>query len=147
MKCILFFSLFIFVSCADTATQDELAKVKSELETAKTKISELESNIEPEGDLVHVVFFKVKPDADEAALVTEIKKLEGIKEVMDLEVGPFEDLEDARALSEYSVMMEISFADEAAYQTYQKHPIHLTLKENVKAFLAGPPATYDFVKK
>lgn len=147
MKYFLFFSLFILVSCTDTATQDELSKVKSELATAKAKISELESSIEPEGDLVHVVFFKVKSDADEAALVAEIKKLEEIEEVMDLEVGPFEDLQDTRALSEYSVMMEMSFADEAAYQTYQKHPIHLKLKENAKPFLAGPPATYDFVKK
>ena len=147
MKYLSFFFILIIASCSDSAVQEELSKIQSELDAAKTTISELKEAIEPEGDLVHLVFFKVKANADQAAFIAEIKKLEDIEEVMDLEVGPFEDLGDARALSDYSLMMQMSFADSTAYQNYQKHPIHLALKDNTKQYMAGPPATYDFVKK
>ena len=147
MKYLLFFPILIFASCSDSAIKKELSKAKNELDAAKKTIENLKAQIEPEGNLVHVVFLKVKPNADQSALIAEIKKLKNIDEVMDLEFGPFENLGDARALSEYSMMMQMSFADSAAYQNYQKHPIHLALRENTKQFLAGPPATYDFIKK
>ena len=147
MRHFLLFSLLLFFACADTQVQTELSIVKQQLATANEKINQLQAQIEPEGELVHLVLFKVKPDADQAALVAEVKKLEGIQEVMDLEIGPFEDLGDARALSDYTMLMQMSFADKAAYENYQKHPIHLALKENTGQFMAGPPATYDFVKK
>ena len=73
--------------------------------------------------------------------------MEAIKEVMDFEVGPFENLGDSRALSNYSILMQMSFATIAAYKRYQEHPLHSALKENTSPFLAGPPATYDFRKK
>lgn len=138
---LLFIFLFIMVSCSNSKVQEELAAVKKAL-------AELEAK-EPteEGALVHIVFFKVKPDADRDAFIQEIKKLEAIKEVKELEVGPFEDLGDSRALSDYGVIMQMSFTDSIAYQQYQKHPIHLALKDNTAVFLAGPPATYDFLKK
>lgn len=147
MKYLFIFPLLIFVSCSDSSLQKQLESTQNELQAAQATIENLQEQIEPEGDLVHVVFFKLKPDADQAVLLAEVKKMEGIKEIMDLEIGPFENLGDARALSEYSMMMQMSFADAAAYQTYQKHPLHLALKENVKPLMAGPPATYDFIKK
>ncbi len=147
MRYLIIICLFLCTSCANNALQEEVATLKNNLQVAQEKITNLESQIEPEGELVHLVFFKVKPDADQAALVAEVKKLESIKEVMDLEIGPFEDLGDIRALSDYTMLMQMSFADKAAYERYQKHPIHLALKDNTGAFMAGPPATYDFVKK
>ena len=117
--------------------------VRQQLVRANKKIKQLEI----EGKLVHLVFFKVKSDTDQVALIAEIKSLENIKEVMDLEIGPFEDLGDARALSEYTILLQMNFADKAAYQVYQKHPIHLALQRNIGQFMAGPPATYDFRKK
>ena len=66
---------------------------------------------------------------------------------MDLEVGPFEELGDTRALSQYGLFMQMSFANKAAYEVYQKHPTHLALRENTGQFMAGPPVTYDFMKK
>jgi len=91
--------------------------------------------------------FRLKPDADQAKLVEEVNKLESIEGLMDLQVGPFKELGDKRALSEYSMMMEMSFEDETAYQKYQAHPLHLALKENTKSLMAGPPATYDYLKQ
>jgi len=147
MKYVLIICLLTCLSCTNTSVQQELKIVKQELATAQEKINNLEAQIEPEGELVHLVLFKVKSDADQTVLVSEVKKLETIEEVMDLEIGPFEDLGDERALSDYSMLMQMSFANKATYETYQKHPIHLALKEKLGQFMAGPPITYDYMKK
>ncbi len=97
--------------------------------------------------MVHLIFFKLKPEADIAFLAKEIQKLENIDVVKDLQHGAFEDLGDKRALSEYQYFMEMSFVDKAAYKLYQKHPLHLKLKEKAKPMLAGPPAAYDYMKE
>lgn len=147
MKYTLFLCILLLTSCSDAAIQQELEAVKADLATAQSSITSLRNQIEPEGNLVHIVLFKLKPDVNQAAILAEAKKLENIKEVMDLEIGPFENLGDARALLEYTMVMQMSFADATSYQIYQQHPIHLALKENVKQYLSGPPATYDFMKK
>ncbi len=146
-KPIFIFYLILLTACSNNTLQEEVATLKNNLQDAQEKISSLESQIEEEGALVHLVLFKVKPDADQAALVAEVKKLEAISEVMDLEIGPFEDLGDARALSDYTMLMQMSFANKAAYERYQIHPTHLALKENLGLYMAGPPATYDFMKQ
>lgn len=146
MKKLLLLSLLAVSACSDPALQQELDTVRSALDAARATIAELEAAEETEASLVHIVFFKVKPEADLSAFIAEIKKLEAIEVVQELEVGPREDVGDARALSDYGVIMEISFADMAAYEQYQQHPIHLALKDNTMDFLAGPPATYDFIK-
>lgn len=139
--------LLCLIGCSNSDNQKALKQMKEELSLAKSTIERLNSQIEPEGDLVHVVFFKTKPEADIVALGKEIEKLKAIEVIKDLQYGAFENLEDQRALSDYSMMLEMSFDNKVDYQTYQKHPIHLQLKENAKAFLAGPPATYDYMKK
>ncbi len=145
---ILFFLLgMTLVACTNSSLQSELETVQNELTTARETIAELSAPANETGELVHIVLFKVKPDADQAAFIAEIKKLAEIETVRKLEVGPYEDMGDARALSDYGVIMEMTFADKAAYESYQKHPIHLALKDNTMSFLAGPPATYDFVTK
>jgi len=144
--------LIIISSCTSSTLQTELDKVQAALVTTKADLAKAQTvvnNLEKEasGQLVHLVFFKVKTDADLSELVKEVKQLQAIEEVLDLEVGPFEDLGDTRALTEYSMLMQMSFVDKVAYETYQKHPIHLALKEKLGAFLVAPPATYDFIKK
>ena len=94
--------------------------------------------------LVHVVWFKMKEDADRDAFVTELQKLEGIEEVNDLEVGRFQDLGDARAMSDLDMVMQMGFRSEDEYRTYQDHPIHVQLKSSVGAYISGPPVTYDY---
>lgn len=148
MKYQLIGSLFLLMACNNnTAIQAALTKAQADLEKANHTITTLEAQIEPEGDLVHLVFLNTKPDIDQAALIAAIKKLGDIQEVMELEVGPFEELNDARALSDYELVIQLSLADKTAYDNYQKHPIHIALKENLGPYLAGPPATYDFRKQ
>ncbi len=93
--------------------------------------------------LVHTVYFDVQPE-DSEALIQACKKMEDIAEVHYLMVGAFKDLGDKRALSKYDVVMQMQFADEDAYRSYQAHPLHLSLKEKVKDLISGPPATHDF---
>jgi hypothetical protein len=145
MKYLIFSSLFVVASCTNSALQKELEQAQNELKAAQETILQLEQASNTSGQLVHIVLFKLKSDADETAMLTEINKLEAIGDILELEAGIFENLGDPRALSEYTVIMEMSFADSVAYQKYQQHPIHLALKENVQPYLAGPPATYDFV--
>ena len=100
--------------------------------------------------IIHTVYFKVKKNLSESDLntfVSEVKKLGQIEVVKDLEVGTFLDVGDTRALSEYGIVMQIGFANEADMAKYQEHPIHLGLKDKLGQWLAGPPAVHDFKVK
>jgi len=127
------------------AAKNALATAEVALKKANKKIATLkQADI---GKLVHVVFFKVKSDTDAEAVIAAIKKLQEIPEVQDLEVGTFEDMGDSRSLSDYNLVMEMTFDDKATYDKYQQHPIHLELKDGIGSFLAAPPATYDFIER
>lgn len=141
----LLFSLFLLASCSNRALQERLTNTQRQLEHTQSKLNKFELN--GTGELIHVVYFKLKKDADVDALIAEIQKLESIEGVDNLEVGLFEDLGDTRALAEYGLVMQMDFKDKDAYKAYQAHPRHLALKENAKQYLAGPPATYDFIKR
>ncbi|NRB49484.1 MAG: Dabb family protein [Saprospiraceae bacterium] len=140
-------SLLLLCSCSNTALEEELATSKEKIVALESELKNLKAEEDKVAPLVHIVLFNLKEDADQAALVAEIKKLEAIEEVQDLEVGPFENLGDDRALSDYELIMQMSFVDNEAYQAYQTHPVHLALKEAAKTYLGGPPATYDFIKE
>lgn len=138
-----FFPLLLLFSCKNSqleATQAELALVHQQFQ-------DLQAHIAQEGPLVHLVFFQLKANTDQAAFIQQVKTLAEIPTVLDLEVGPFKDLGDKRAMKEFGLLMTMSFKDSTAYKEYQVHPLHLALKEYAKANLAGPPVTYDFVKK
>ena len=94
--------------------------------------------------LRHLVLFKAKSEDDAQKLVSELSALGKIDEVKSIEVGRFLDLEDARALSDYQVILNVTFENKAEYATYQSHDIHLAVKENVKKHLSGPPVSYDY---
>ena len=131
----------------NAAVEEELAATKEKLTALEAELTSLKAEERKDAPLVHIVLFNLKEDADQAALIAEIKKLEGIEQVQELEVGPFENLEDDRALSEYELIMQMSFVNNEAYQAYQQHPVHLALKEAATAYMGGPPATYDFIKE
>ncbi|MEM9822283.1 MAG: Dabb family protein [Bacteroidota bacterium] len=146
-KMVYLLPLLFSLACSNTNVQEELEQAYKDLAAARATNEYLKAQMEPEGELVHVVFFKLKTDNDPASHIAAIKKLEAIEVVNDLQVGSFKDLDDARALSTYDLMMEMSFATVEDYQTYQAHPIHLALKEMAKSVLAAPPATYDYLKR
>ena len=154
---VLLFSILLLIGCSDNNLKEELINTKEELANLKEEYKDVQSQLgsvssdlhsnQQEFPLVHVVYFKLKPNADQDALIEEINKLRGIEELHDLEIGIFENLEDQRALSDYQLMMSMAFKNEEDYKSYQAHKLHLGLKEKVGAYLAGPPATYDYLVK
>jgi len=148
---ILFLFFILQIACRqspDTSTVDQLkadlATAKAQAEQSAAKLANLQSV--RDYPLVHVVYFDLKEGADATKFVKEIRKLEGIEVLKDLQVGHFADLKDPRALSQFELVMQMGFADQTAYQAYQTHPLHLALKESAKGYLAGPPVTYDYEK-
>ena len=138
------FSILVFMSCSNSALEQELTDVKTKLAEAEEALASQSSD--ENYPLVHVVYFKLKPKADQAFVISEIEKLKGIEVLHDLEIGTFKDLEDKRALSDYQLMMSMAFKDKADYATYQSHELHLALKEAIGQYFAGPPAVYDYTK-
>ena len=137
------FCFFSFLGCRQNSNP-EIEKLKSQLESASAEIQKLKTETADKKQLVHIVWFKMKPEADKSELIAEIKKLEAIEVLNDLEVGKFQDLGDARAMSNLDLVMQMSFDSETDYKTYQAHPIHLDLKKAAGGYIAAPPVTYDF---
>ncbi|MGB1241059.1 MAG: Dabb family protein [Chitinophagales bacterium] len=155
---ILTFVIFtsFFISCQQApnpSIQVDLDKLRAELQQKDAQLTALQQKlkeVEPteENLLVHLVFFKVKDDIsakDKTKLMQTLEGLAVIEEVKNLEVGNFEDLGDKRALSDYDVVMQMEFSSAADYKEYQEDERHLKAKGVLKSFLAGPPASYDFV--
>jgi len=114
MRFFTFCFLLFLSSCASTALQSELTTAKSNLAKAEATLKMAQqtiSNLQKEktGRLVHLVFFKLKSEQDAPTMIAEIKKLKAIPVVQDFEVGAFEDLGDARALSDYDIVLELVF--------------------------------------
>ncbi|MFK7905054.1 MAG: Dabb family protein [Chitinophagales bacterium] len=153
------FPLFIFASLFTSCQQspnvqahldeleEEVQRKGVQMAALQKKIDEL-NFIEEKGSLVHMVFFKVKDDIsteDKAKLMWVLEGLDDIEEVKNFEVGNFEDLGDERALSDYDVVIQMEFLNAAEYKKYQEDERHIKAKGELKPFLAGPPASYDFV--
>ena len=143
----LLFSVLLLASCSNSALEKELAETKEKLAQTEASLATDKDDNDDENTLVHVVYFKLKPDADQVKLIEEINKLKDIEVLNDLEIGLFEDLGDQRALSDYQLMMSMEFENEEDYKIYQAHELHLGLKEVVGEYLAGPPATYDYMEQ
>ena len=92
MKYLLLSLFFVLASCTNSALQQELEQTQAELKAAQDVISDLEQENNTSGQLVHIVLFKLKPDADKIAMIAEINKLEAIDDILELEAGVFEDL-------------------------------------------------------
>ncbi len=151
----LFIFSSLFTSCQQAPNmQADLDKLQAELQQKDAQLTALQKTLkekistEEEGSLVHLVFFKVKDDIsveDKTKLMEVLEGLAAIEVVKNLEVGNFEDLGDERALSDYDVVIQMDFSSAADYKKYQEDERHLQAKGALKPFLAGPPASYDFV--
>lgn len=99
---------------------------------------------EPKNEITHLVFLDLKSETDIQEMIQEIEKMEAIAELAGLEVGTYKDLGDPRALSNFELIIYTEFKDSTDYLAYQKHPIHVKLREYLLPNLAGPPVTYDY---
>lgn len=98
--------------------------------------------------IVHMIFLNIKDDVmqnDRKNFKDAIEGLSEIAVVHNLSYGSYKDLRDPRSLKEYDMIIQMQFASERDYLTYQKDPKHLALKQMGGLLLAGPPHTYHFV--
>lgn len=100
----------------------------------------------PNPELVHEVFLDLKPGIVLDSIILDIKELEKIPGVHQLNIGEFKDLNDSRALKT-DIIFSMKFMDTESYKRYQSHPIHLKLKEKLGPSLAKAPQTVDYILK
>lgn len=78
--------------------------------------------------LLHLVCFKYKADADDAARAQHRSRLAGLRTldgVRDLKVGP----DVVRSPRSYDTGLSITFQDRAALDAYQKDPQHVPVAQ------------------
>lgn len=145
MKYLLIGLSIFLLACNHSELEVKLAKTELELAETMKALAQAESLTPSQGQLIHLVLFKLKPDADVQFLSNELNKLASIEEVRDLSLGEFEEVGDERALKEYPFMMQIRFDNVEAYKTYQQDTLHLGVKKRTFHLLAGPPSSYDYL--
>ena len=136
----------LFLACTDQGSEETIAELQASLDEAQSQISAVE---DPQaGSLVHLVFLTTREDLtdeERTTLLSELGRLGEIEEVKGYDIGEFEDLEDARALSQYNLILSMYFESEDDYRVYQNNDDHLDVRSKLGAYLAGPPATYDYI--
>ncbi|MEL6190491.1 MAG: Dabb family protein [Bacteroidota bacterium] len=145
MRYLLVCLTFLLLACTNSEMEIKLAESELALAEARLEIAQLESHLPSQSQLIHLVLFKLKPEADIQFLSDELNKLASIEEVRDLSLGEFEEVGDERSLNEYPFMMQIRFDNVEAYKTYQKDTLHLGVKKRTFHLLAGPPSSYDYL--
>ena len=133
-----FLTLLLFnviaISCVQNNSSSEKKMDKKDVNRTKESFS-------------HIVFFDLQDSLDNSDVeyfLNELNKLKEIEQLHSFSAGPFEDMNDARALSDYDICMQMVFRNREDYNIYQEHPVHISMKSNVGSFLKTPPKTYDF---
>lgn len=135
--------LSIFISCKQPDVQNQIQTLQSE--SLEDKKSAYDSNDQNEEHLFHhLVFLNIKANIDTSILVQELQKLAEIDDVKNFNVNLYKDMKDERALSDYGIMMKMSFIDQDAYERYQVDSLHQNMIMSTKQYMAGPPVSYDY---
>jgi hypothetical protein len=101
----------------------------------------------PTYKIEHMVFFNLKDSSTKADITLfkdRLRSLIKIKEVRQIFVSESQDLGDSRAL-DYDLVMTSYFNSRNDMDVYMDHPFHLIVKESLKPFLKGTPATLDLL--
>jgi len=95
--------------------------------------------------LVHMVFFKPKSEAAKQRLIKSLETFRTIDVIRNVQIGLGEDTNNPKGfLSDYSVVLQLTFANLAKFRVYEKHPVHLASIEATKDLMASPPMGYDY---
>lgn len=97
--------------------------------------------------LIHMVTFKLKPDLNPAevqAFVDGIRSLCSIPYLSDCLTATPAETGDARLVSDYDLLLQMSFRNMELLERYSKDEFHLAVRKNIKSYLAEAPVVYDF---
>lgn len=95
--------------------------------------------------LTHCVFLKLKDSQTAAEVKQQLLQLDSITEVETIVVVGRTDVGDSRAL-DYDLLIIATFTDQAALKRYDQNKFHQQIRQQLKPYLAGPPATFDFME-
>ena len=141
--------LFFLTACqqqVDPQLQEELSGVRIRLQEMEAEVEQLRAG-PGKGQLAHIVFLHLQEGLSEeetGQLVAEIRKLGALDMVKNLEIGRIADTGDDRFISDHGLAFQMTFENLEVYRTYQEHPEHQAIRDNLKPYLAGPPAVYDY---
>ncbi|MFK8102265.1 MAG: Dabb family protein [Saprospiraceae bacterium] len=144
------FALLSLLACKQNnpELQAQLIAIQAQLDQANVSLKTLKTK--PRPALVHSVFFKLKPEIDEAQTKifrTKLKSLAKIEQTKQLFVAMPADTPDKRLRKDYDVVLQMHFANLEDLATYQNHALHLQVKTEVGAMLASKPFVYDYWQK
>jgi len=95
-------------------------------------------------EIRHLVFLDVKPEVNLDSLIEELNHLSNLKSVSSFNVGKYKELNDPKAMSDYELILDITFDNKAAYLSYQSDSLHQTMIIKSKKCMAGPPVSFDY---
>ncbi len=127
---------------------EEIDKVKSlenQLDLLQKRYDNLKARTS--GQLAHLVFLELKESLDEdqvSDFFEEIQKIRGIEFLTKFEVGQIADTGDARFISDHDIIFQVNTSNMEDMIKYQKHPVHLKLKEVAPTYLASAPKVFDY---
>ena len=92
---------------------------------------------------IHIVFFKFKNIKDCPAAKHRIESMIGkVQSLQSLEVG----IDVVRSGRSWDMVLDTRFKDQAGYEAYAKHPIHLEVLKWLKQAVLES-ATVDYLKE
>jgi lipopolysaccharide export LptBFGC system permease protein LptF len=142
---------FCFFSCTNSeiVPSETIESLKAELASANEKIEYLQSRNSTKSVLQHTIYFTLKSDLTEEKRMLFIEQLEGLAEIEVVQKVTAEARknvgDEGRALKQFDVVMVVTLENEAALKIYDASEIHQNLKKSIGNYLAGPPASFDFV--
>lgn len=135
-----------------------LKEAQKEIEQQRTVIEDLERQIEyaapdrhastsDRAAIRHIVFFQMNKGSDKNAwkkFYYLLKDLESIEYVTEFKLGKsLEEEYSAHMRTDYDMVMYMTFASEAHLAKYQKHELHLKIREASSEFISEV-WSYDF---
>jgi len=139
---------FLLFSCNIKNVQQELNNVRNDFEKVSQELENCKQ-VKLDNYLIHQVYFKLKDNIsneDKILFIKGLEKLNSIEVVENIIVEEREDVGDeSRALTQFDVLMQLTFENKAALDIYSNHTYHQEIKKEIGGFLAAPPMTFDFV--
>lgn len=97
--------------------------------------------------LMHLVFFDLKEgitEAETAQFLAALESLSQINYVKSVKAGTPAETGYPRLAKGYDAVLQMGFASQGDLARYQQDSLHLKVKNELAALLAGPPLVYDY---
>ena len=95
-------------------------------------------------EIRHLVFLDVKREVNLDSLIIELYHLSKLESVSSFSIGKYKELNDLKAMSDYELILDMTFTNKKTYLSYQSDSLHQTMISKSMKCMAGPPASFDY---